>query len=465
MTGITRALNELLGGNSAFDALKKKLRAKSPRLAMRLKAGFGSLDDEATWAKLLSTEEREQLYLVRQFDAPPDEVAGNRRLNDEFLREQRPVASVNWLIPPFEHAYGGIVTILRFAARLRSAHGVESRIVIYDFPGAKIVNPVYPALDIEHMRGQIARIFPALAEQVMLHTGERMDDLPASDACVATYWTSAYLSTKVTNTRARFYFIQDYEPSFNEGGTKFGLIDTTYSLGHLRIVNTPGLLDWIKVLHGGDGTAFVPSVDRKVYHAATEKAPDAERVRVFFYARPGASRNGFILGMEALRKVKERYGDRVEIITAGAEWNPLQYGVGDVLDNLGLLKTADEVAALYRSCDIGVVFMYSKHPSYQPFEFMASGCCVVTNENKATEWLLKNNENCLLTTPTAGAVAEAVGTLIEDPALRRRLSEAGYASLPRAGWDETIDETCRRAGLLPAQGRAGDAPAANMDGL
>lgn len=468
---LTRTLNELLGDTRAARRLKEYLRAKSPALVVRLKAGFGSLADEATWACALPPDEREQLYLVRQFDPSPGEVAYNRDLNARFLAERPAVRRVNWLIPPFDHAFGGIYTILRFAARLQTAHGVENRVVVYDFPGADIVNPIYPDLDIERMRAAIARAFPALAPGVTLHAGNDMGDLPASDATFATYWTSAYLLSKVRNARAKFYFIQDYEPSFAAGGTKFGLIDTTYRLGLLRLVNTPGLLDWIKLLHGGDGTAFVPSVDTSVYRAPEPRGTEAETgradadagaadartgaaegrpVKIFFYGRPGAARNGFMLGLEALRRVKARYGARVQIVAAGAEWSAVQYGVTGVVENLGLLKSLAEVAALYRSCDVGLVFMFSKHPSYQPFEFMASGCAVVTNENRATGWLLRHEENALLCEPTAEDVAQTIGRLVEDPALRARLREGGLRSVAQKSWDETIDDACRRAGLVPA---------------
>lgn len=449
---LRRAINSLVGDRAFFRSLKQTIRRRTPGLFVRLKAGFGDLRDEATWTRLLSPDEREQHYLVRQFDASPAEIRRNHELNGEFLRQPRPVESINWLIPPFEHAYGGVVTILRFAARLLSAHGIDSRILIYDYPGADIVNPAYPDLDLERMRRAIARHFPALESKVMLYRDAGVAALPPADVAVATYWTSAYIVSKMENVRAKFYFIQDYEPSFNEGGTKYGLIDTTYRLGLLRLVNTPGLLDWVTLLHGGEGTAFVPSVDRKVYYpprAEDAGASGGDRaVRVFFYARPGASRNGFMLGAEALKRIKAIYGERVRIVTAGMDWEPLHYGLEGVLENRGLLKSSEEVAELYRSCDIGLVFMYSKHPSYQPFEFMATGCAVVTNHNSATRWLLKDGENALLVEPTAAAVAEAIGALIDDASLRRRLVERGYESVPASSWEEVIDEACRRAGLL-----------------
>ena len=72
------------------------------------------------------------------------------------------------------------------------------------------------------------------------------------------------------------------------------------------------------------------------------------------------------------------------------------FGLKGRVRNLGVLSSLDEVAALYRSCDIGLVFMHTKHPSYQPLEFMASGMATVSNINPATAWLLRDGENCLL---------------------------------------------------------------------
>jgi glycosyltransferase involved in cell wall biosynthesis len=104
-----------------------------------------------------------------------------------------------------------------------------------------------------------------------------------------------------------------------------------------------------------------------------------------------------------------------------------------------VLESLDEVAALYRSCDIGLVFMLTKHPSYQPLEFMASGVATVSNFNPATSWLLRDGENCLLTRPYPTAVAERIGQLVEDPGLRSRVVKAGLDEVRRYHWEDQIE--------------------------
>lgn len=438
---VTRAVNSQWGSGRRMAALKNYLRTKTPRLFMRLKAGYGRIEDEKTWVRLLSLLERDELKLVRHSDPAPEEIEENRRLNAKFLASAEPVRSINWFIPAMVHPlYGGVRTILRFASRLQDAHGIEARIVLYD----------YGHSDLDKLQKRMESAFPTSAPRVFFHPRRKSEEAPAADVCVASSWISAYLVSRVNNTRAKFYMIQDYEPLFYEAGTRFGLADATYRLGLLRLVNSPGLLDWIKRLHGDDGTAFVPSVDESLYYPDTGKPVDLPYVKVFFYGRPNNARNGFILGIEALKRLKQRYGERVRIVAAGEDWDPRTYGAGGLIENLGRLTTAGEVAEVYRSCDVGLVFMFTPHPSYQPLEFMASGCAVVTNENSSNRWLLRHEENALLCEPTLEAVAQAVGRLVEDSELRWRLREAGLKSVAHKSWDDTIDEACRCAGLIRA---------------
>ena len=98
----------------------------------------------------------------------------------------------------------------------------------------------------------------------------------------------------------------------------------------------------------------------------------------------------------------------------------------------------EAVAGVYRSCDVGLVFMLTKHPSYQPLEFMASGMVTVTNANPATAWLLRHDENALVAPPAVSLVAEQIIRALEDRELHARLSAtASMAGLrrERGGWE------------------------------
>jgi glycosyltransferase involved in cell wall biosynthesis len=139
------------------------------------------------------------------------------------------------------------------------------------------------------------------------------------------------------------------------------------------------------------------------------------------YARPQHPRNSFELVVAALRQLKRRLGDRVAIVTAGSVWSPADYNLSGVVEHLGLLAYED-TARLYRTCDVGVALMFTGHPSYLPFEFMACGCLVVTNENYWNKWFLKDGINCLLARPTAACLSAAIEKGLTDAPLRDRIT-------------------------------------------
>jgi glycosyltransferase involved in cell wall biosynthesis len=385
--------------------------------------------------------ESDRLALSGAFDATDAALAYNLRLVDTYRRlESFEPKTIIWLLPFFSHVYfGGTHTLLRFADGFARRHGVRNHFHCYD---------VAPAA-VPEMSQKVAGAFPALTDATYTSAAVSLDRLPASDAAIATLWSSAYPVLHMRNVRAKFYFVQDNEPQFYPAGAASAMAEETYRFGLPGIVNTPGLAE-IYASYGNPAVSFVPAVDLERYRPpSSPRDPDAP-VRVFFYARPKTPRNAFGLGIAALAKLKRDHGDRVEIVCAGEDWNPGQFGLHGKVQNLGVLRSLDYVAELYRSCDVGLVFMHTKHPSYQPFEFMASGMATVSNINPATEWLLRDGENCLLTPPLPTPTAERLGRLVTDADLRRRIAAAGLTDVRRYRWDEQIERVwsamCLREG-------------------
>ncbi len=336
------------------------------------------------------------------------------------------IGAVQWFLPWFHLATGGGVhTALRLAAHLADRHGVAQRFCIYDREDSA------GARDIA---GKATTAFPALAAASFEPAGTPLGD---ADAAIATTWESAFSLVRFRAARAKFFLVQDWEPDFHPAGAASAMLGEAAHLGIPGIVNTPGLADAYRAA-GSPAIAFTPAVDPRYRPPETPRAPDAP-VRIFFYGRPATPRNAFGLGLAALRRVKARFGDRVEIVCAGEDWNPGQYGAADVLSNRGMLEDLDEVAALYRSCDVGLCFMLTRHPSYQPLEFMASGMATVSNRNPHTAWLLRHEDNALLADPLPALVADQVGRLVEDPQLRARLAGAGRTEVTGRSWEDELE--------------------------
>src|SRR5205807_8516015 len=131
---------------------------------------------------------------------------------------------------------------------------------------------------------------------------------------------------------------------------------------------------------------FEPAIDVDVFHS-NRIPPLRKKKRIFFYGRPDHPRNAFELGLASLIKTNERLGEQIEIVAAGAAWKPRHFGVDGIVENLGLLSY-EKTAELYRTCDIGVLLMLTRHPSYIPLELMSSACVVVSNWNLDTTWLM-----------------------------------------------------------------------------
>jgi glycosyltransferase involved in cell wall biosynthesis len=309
----------------------------------------------------------------------------------------------HWYMPPFDNAfYGGIMTILRLAEHLLQVDGVRHRILIC---GA--CDPVVIA-------SKVAEAFPALrgVEVRALDSVAALEAIPPADYSVATLWTTAYVLLKVRNAGYKFYMIQDYEPLFYPAGSTYAQAELSYRFGFHGIANTKSLRDIYAQEYGGRAVVLSPSVDTAVFHPG-QALPTDRRLRLFYYARPGMPRNCFELAVAALRLVKQRLGERVEIVCAGQAWKPADYGLDGLVDTIGMLPYA-QTGDLYRSCHVGLAMMMTRHPSYLPFEMMGCGTLVVANRNSANAWFLKDRENCLVAEPTASCLADTLVDALEN---------------------------------------------------
>ena len=216
------------------------------------------------------------------------------------------------------------------------------------------------------------------------------------------------------------YFVQDFEPLFYPAGSTYGQAEATYRFGFHALANTPTIKAIYESEYGGVAHAFVPAVDTTLFYPPPRGRPANPPWTVFLYGRPDHPRNAFELASAAMRILKKRLGRRVRIVSAGADWDPETYGLGRIVENFGLMAY-ERTAELYRNCHAGLAMMFTRHPSYLPFELMASGALVVSNRNEATAWMLRHDENALLTDASATSIADELERGLTDVSLRERL--------------------------------------------
>ncbi|WP_462384170.1 rhamnosyltransferase WsaF family glycosyltransferase [Pseudomonas sp. Marseille-QA0892] len=340
--------------------------------------------------------------------------------------------TILWFLPLVPHALkGGVRTVFAFSEYMSVKHSTQFVFVVYSFTGRDF--------DLDPLSISLRVNFPNLRFTLrkFLRGVDSENDLPHSQIAFCTLWTTAYLLLRYNKTQRKYYFMQDFEPMFYAGGEIYMMIEQTYRLGFTCIANTPGVGN--KYLeYSSDVTSFLPGVDRSVFYPDNIYMDAVSRPTVFnivFYGRPENARNGFFLGLDILKALKRKMGSKVRIYSVGADWKPGDFGVDSVVENLGLLKSIDEVASLYRRSHLGLVFMATPHPSYQPLEYMASGCIVATNRNEANEWLL-NESNALLLEPLSDVAAERIVQLLSDTPRRLSLVREGLNTVASLDWSE-----------------------------
>ena len=352
----------------------------------------------------------------------------------DFEKNRPDIKSINWFIPYFYHVYyGGIYTILRFADYF-CRKGIKNRFVLYDSSSVS-ENDIFE---------KIQTAFPQMNNfEIYIRKDPDINVIPYADISFATLWTSAFSLLKFEKTRGKFYFIQDYEPLFYPAGTHYALAEATYRFGFYGIINTPGLYHFITNKYDMTAEYFVPAVDHHIFFPMEQSLRgETKKLKLFFYGRPQHDRNAFDLAVATARKIKAVLGRKIQIVSAGSEWNPSDYGVSGVVENIGLLGYR-ETAELYRTSDFGLILMFTKHPSYLPMELMASGSIVITNNNEATSWLLRDGINCICVEPSPSYITEKLVDLIGDRELQKTIRSNAIRTAASFSWEREMEKIYR----------------------
>lgn len=361
------------------------------------------------------------------------------KANQEFIKSQSFIEisknnpSFLFILPGFNAIYAGLNNIFSFASYVSSK---GSKVGFAITVGENNLNV---------HKNMIEEKYPDLRNNIEYYSAsvENIDRLPNYDIAVCTQWATAYFLLKYDKCYRKCYFIQDKEASFYPKGTISALVDNTYKFGFFALANTPGLLKWYKEEFGGNGLTIKSKIDLSIFSPPKElNIKPTKPYKVFFYGRPAEPRNAFELGIVAVSLLKDKYKDDIEIYTAGAYWDPLDYNLDGIVKNLGKISY-DKLPAFYRSMDVGLMFMFSGHPGVVASELMASGCPVVVNQYDDDTWnsLYRDKYNAIASLPTTKSVFEAIDYLLTDEKLRKKIINNGLTTVKDfyAGYEESCD--------------------------
>jgi len=314
------------------------------------------------------------------------------------------VNRVWWFVPGFGVGSGGHSNILSMVAELERL-GVRSAVVLTDVASADAAAGMRAAMCVNYA--------PTLADVI---TRAEVRTAPG-DVLVATDWRSVRAVVEDRGPRRAHYFVQDHEVEFTATGTWSTLAADTYRAGLRPVTLGRGLAELIGERYGVEPAWTPIGIDPGIYGPA-DPSPSAVVAAVrlanpeglpvlVVYGRRDTARRGVELALAGLELAAQR----------GARFLCVLFGEDVALDDVTFPWTSvgvlapRELAALYRSADLGVVLSLT-NPSLVPQEMLACGLPVLEVDTPLTRTAFAGLPGCRLASPHPEALADALVQLL-----------------------------------------------------
>ncbi len=258
---------------------------------------------------------------------------------------------------------------------------------------------------------------------------------------IATYYKSVYLLKKIVKQQPSVtpvYYIQDYEPwicGHNLLQRYFAKKSYTAVKEMLCIAKTDWLCEIVKKKCGVNVEKIIPSIDHHIYHPNDPTtASSNEKTIIAAMVRPRTARRNARGTMQILRRIKQRYDSRVDIVIFGCGDDEIsQHSLEERFEfrNLGILPRS-KVAEVLRTASI-----FLDMSSYQAFgrtgvEAMACRCVpVLPILGGAGEYAVDGKNACLVDTSKADQVCDVLAALIDNTDKRQEMSMQGIRDAKR----------------------------------
>jgi hypothetical protein len=342
---------------------------------------------------------------------------------------------IGWVLTPPAPGSGGHTTIFRLVQALEAA-GHRCFLYLYDTGVGSLAE----------REAVIRGWWPQVRAEV-----RRVDDgLPDMDAWVATAWQTAHVLARHDTMRGkRFYLAQDYEPYFYGRGAEHALAEDTYRFG-FRMLTIGGMIaEELQKRFGVASTVLPFGCDHDVYRL-TDTGP---RNEVVFYARPGAPRRGYELGVLALAEFARRR-PHVVINTFGVQARGLPFPA-----RVHAQLTPVELNEMYNRCAAGLALSFT-NISLIPYELLAAGAVPVVNDWWGARAVLEN-DFVAWARPTPQALADALERAVDGSAdtSALRVTESVRDVTWRAAKHTFVDAIEKACAEFPVHAGSGDGDA------
>ena len=327
---------------------------------------------------------------------------------------------IHWVIPNFVKGAGGHTTIFRF---IKYFDDLGHRQTIWCQTPATSLDANQRLRDIQQWYQPIQR---AKVERLPIDVSSIAGDVVIATDC----WTS-FPVVSMQFFKSRFYFIQDFEPSFHAVGSSYLTAEASYKLG-LTALPAGNWLEGVAQSYGMETYKWNLGVDSQVFKPNPDFSERKQYLpfRIAFYARQNTSRRCSEMGISALNSLYER-GYKFEVMIFGEpDFDADQ--IRFPFFNLGVCGE-NVLVEVYYACDVGMVFSSTNY-SLIPLEMMAAGLPVLdldvpsVNAEFPDEVLYKAE-------PTSRGIRVALEKLIETPSLLSAYRAAGLEFSAKSDWN------------------------------
>ncbi|HEV7804361.1 MAG TPA: hypothetical protein VGO80_00965 [Solirubrobacteraceae bacterium] len=332
--------------------------------------------------------------------------------------------TIAWVMVPPGEGSGGHTTMFRMIAALERA-GHTCVVYLHDRHGW--------ALD-QHVE-RIRRLWPWVGAEIRSAAAGIED----SHGVFATAWQTAYPVLASPAKGRRFYFVQDFEPSFYPAGSLALLAEATYGFGFHGVTAGRWLAELLPREYGmpADHFDFGCDLERYVLDEAVE------RTGVCYYCRPTTPRRAYELAVVTLDLFSQRH-PLVPIHFFGEPSGKLPFAATDH----GLLSPGG-LNDLYNRCVAGLT-LSATNVSLVPHEMLAAGCVPVVNDADHNRVVLAN-DHVAYAPATPFDLASALSRIVEQPPqARQERARAAAASVSSTTWEHAgtmVDAIVRRVVL------------------
>jgi glycosyltransferase involved in cell wall biosynthesis len=284
------------------------------------------------------------------------------------------------------------------------------------------------------------------AAELTLHVG--FDGWTGADVVLATGWQTVPRALLLPGAKARAYLVQDHEPDFYGPSAEALFAEETYGQDLHCIAASPWLAGLLHDRYGAETSHFDLGVNHAIYRPS-----DARRREdlLVFYARAATPRRAVPLGLLALEELARRR-PQLEIALFGDEW-PLPAAFAHT--SLGVVDSGT-LAELYSHATVGMVFSLT-NPSLIGLEMMAAGLPCVELASEPMLATFGADGPLQLADPDPLAVCGALERLLDDRALRERITQDGIALTESRTWSRAaaqVQDGLRIASTRQKAGRA-----------